>query len=88
MVQYGTPFSFYFHKKKLQSFSVIDINTPEGGYLEVKEDAKGFAHIAHYKSLSPNIEPVWITAGAYEVTQIVAVDAKTKLVYVQIESLN
>ncbi|KAJ3156291.1 hypothetical protein HK101_001500, partial [Irineochytrium annulatum] len=59
-------------------------------FLELREDAKGFTHIAYHSTIAPQStadvpdappKVSWLTTGAFEVVKINAVDAATGAVY-------
>jgi dipeptidyl aminopeptidase len=50
-------------------------------YIEMKEDATGFTHLAYYRNIYSSEPNVWLTSGDWEVTKIVGVNEKTGVVY-------
>ncbi|KAI8850047.1 dipeptidyl peptidase IV N-terminal region-domain-containing protein [Chytridium lagenaria] len=69
----------------LQPITVIPpskaIGRMEPSYLELKEDDKGFTHIAYFSSVLQSKPASWLTSGPFEVTKIDAVDYTTGTVY-------
>ncbi|KAJ3110976.1 hypothetical protein HDU96_006105 [Phlyctochytrium bullatum] len=69
----------------LQPITVIPaspaLNRPEPAYLELKEDDKGFTHIAYYGSALQTKPAKFLTTGDHEVTEISSVDLQTGTVY-------
>ena len=71
----------YFRVYALKAFTMVNVEDESKGYLELREDAAGFAHIAYYSTFELNSEPTWLTHGPFEVTEIVSVDAQKQIVY-------
>ncbi|KAJ3208491.1 hypothetical protein HDU67_006703 [Dinochytrium kinnereticum] len=69
----------------LQPITVIPPSTAIGrmepSYLELKEDERGYTHIAYFSSVLQSKPASWLTTGPYEVTSIDAVDHQTGTVY-------
>ena len=51
-------------------------------YTELKEDSKGFTHIALYEKYDSKEPTNWLTSGEFEVTEILCNDPVRKRVYV------
>jgi hypothetical protein len=50
-------------------------------YIEMKEDAEGYTHLAYFGSIKSAEPTAWLTRGKWEVTKIAGVNSETGLVY-------
>ena len=62
----------------IQGQNIIAVAGPVAGYLDLIPKS-GFNHIAFF-SLMDAQEPIWLTSGEWEVTQIAGLDAHNGLV--------
>ncbi|KAI8805787.1 dipeptidyl peptidase IV N-terminal region-domain-containing protein [Cladochytrium replicatum] len=50
-------------------------------YVELMEDANGYAHLAYFRSVNETKPTAWLTSGTWEVTEVVAVVPETAQIF-------
>ncbi|KAI8919633.1 dipeptidyl peptidase IV N-terminal region-domain-containing protein [Entophlyctis helioformis] len=57
------------------------VGRKDASYLEIMENADGYAHLAYFGTVHDASPTSWVTSGAWEVTKIVGLNAKLGIVY-------
>jgi dipeptidyl aminopeptidase len=67
----------------LQPVTIVEPSPerPHPTYIEMKEDADGYTHLAYFGIIDSDEPTAWLTRGKWEVTKVAGVNPRTGLVY-------
>ncbi|KAI9094390.1 dipeptidyl peptidase IV N-terminal region-domain-containing protein [Phlyctochytrium arcticum] len=70
---------------RLQPLHLVPPSTAVGrqnpSYIEIKENEKGYAHLAYFSSVDADSPTNWLTQGKWEVARVLGIDSDQGIVY-------